>query len=207
MNEATKAEMREKLGNISQLQDLLFGEHIREYQQRFDLYDEKIKSLEEKNRETQSIIDQRFEQLERKIMREMSLADNSLEKKIQYFNTTYKEEQQQIRKDLEQAAKQNDDSFRYLQDTINTQSSNLKTEIAQSKSAVDEEMRLLKQQINEKLSSSIAELSSGKVSHTDLAEVLFEISLKLKGTDVELKTDSIEQNGHSESPNFEENHN
>ncbi len=207
MNEATKAEMREKLGNISQLQDLLFGEHIREYQQKFDLHHQKIESLAEKHREAQSIIDEHFEQLEKRIMREISLTTNSLEKKIQYFNTTHKEEQQQIRKDIEQAARQADDSIQHLQDTIKSQGSNLKTEIAQSKSAMDEEMRLLKQQITEKLSSSIAELSKGKVSRIDLAEVLFEISLKLKDTDIELETDSAEKNGHLESSNFEENHN
>ena len=43
----------------------------------------------------------------------------------------------------------------------------------------------MKQQVLEKLESNLSDLSTNKVSRTDLAEVLFELCLKLKSKDAE----------------------
>ena len=180
MSEITKAEIRQKLGNIKQLQELLFGEKTKEYDRQINSLQARLDRLESDRHQSQSIIDERLEQLENKLIERINSVSNSLEQKIQYFNTDNKKEQQQIKTDLELVAKQTRDSIDYLQDSIKTQNSNFEAEITQSKVVLNEEMRLVKQQITEKLNSSLSKLSTGKVSRSDLAEVLFEISLKLK---------------------------
>ena len=42
MNEISKAEMRQRLGNISQLQELLFGEQIEQYNSQIEQHDRAI---------------------------------------------------------------------------------------------------------------------------------------------------------------------
>ena len=187
MSKITKAEIRQKLGNITQLQELLFGEQTREYDRKLDLYRARLDRLESDCLKSQLSIDKRFKELENKLIERINSATNSLEKKIQYFNTNNKEEQKQIKTNLELVAQQTHDSIDYFQDSIKTQNNNFQAEIIQSKVALDEEMCLLKQQITEKLNNSLSELSSEQVSRSDLAEVLFEICLKLKKSDNELE--------------------
>jgi len=180
MNEITKSEIRKKLGNITQLQDLLFGEQTKEYNQRLDSYSQRLDRLEEDYKKSQLLLDERLEQLEDKLADQISLAINSLEKKIQYLNINHKEEQQKIKQDINSCSQQIDRDTNYIRDSIKTQSKNLKIEIAESKTALNQEIILLKKQINNKLDSSLTELSQGKISRNDLAEVLFELCLKLK---------------------------
>lgn len=194
MSEITKAEIRQKLGNITQLQELLFGEQTREYDRKLDLYQTRLNRLESDLQESQLVIDERLKELESKLIERINSVANSLEKKIQYFNTNNKKERQQVKTDLELVTQQTSDNIDYLQDSINTQNSNLKVEITQSKVALDKEMRLLKQQITQKLNSSLSELSAGKVSRSDLAEVLFEICLKLKEPNTNFELSTAKQN-------------
>ena len=178
-----KAEIRQRLGNITQLQELLFGEQTREYDRKLDLYQTRLDRLESDCRKSQIVINERLEELESKLIEQINSVANSLEKKIQYFNTNNKKEREPIQTNLELVAQQTRDSIDYLQKSIKTQNNNFQAEITQSKVALDEEMRILKQQITEKLNYSLSELSTKKISHSDLAEVLFEICLKLKESD------------------------
>lgn len=186
MSEITKTEIRQKLGNIKQLQELLFGEQTREFNQKFDSYCDRLNHLESNYQKLELVLDERFAALEDKIVQQLNLATNSLEKKIQYLNSTSKEERLKIKEDLNFISRQASDRIDYLQESFKKQNNNLRTEINQSKTALDEEISLLKQQITDKLNSSLAELSTGKVSRNDLAEVLFELCLKLKETNTNL---------------------
>lgn len=183
MGEMTKAEMRQKLGNISQLQELLFGEQTREYDRKLDLYQAKLEQLESDCQKSQLSIDKRLEELESKLIEQINSAINSLEKKVQSFNTSTKKEQEQIKTNLDLVAQQTRDRIDFLQNSIKTQNNNFIAEITQSKVALDEEMCLLKQQITERLNYGLSELSAGKISRSDLAEVLIEVCLKLKESD------------------------
>ncbi|MGD1921492.1 MAG: hypothetical protein ACFCAD_22940 [Pleurocapsa sp.] len=186
MSEITKTEIRQKLGNITQLQELLFGEQTREINLKFDSYGDRLSHLESNYQKLQLVLDERFEELENKLVQQINLATNSLEKKIHYLNLTSKEEHQKIKADLDFISQQSSDRIDHLQGSIKQQNNNLKVEINQSRAALDEEMNLLKQQITDRLNSSLAELSTGKVSRNDLAEVLFELCLKLKEPDIAL---------------------
>ncbi len=196
MSEITKTEMREKLGNVKQLQELLFGEQIKEYNQKFDSYYDRINYIESNYKNSQVVLGERLKELEKRLTAQIDLAINSLEKKIQYLNLTSKEEGQQIKQNLDLISQQTRNSIDYLQDSIKNQNNNLKSEIAQTKTALDGEIGLLKQQITDKLNSSLSELSTGKVSRSDLAEVLFELCLKLKDPDISFETPEKEEANH-----------
>ena len=186
--------MRAKLGNITQLQELLFGEQTKEYNQKFDSYCDRLNQLETNYQKLQLVMDERFKKLENKLIQQINLANNSLEKKAQYLSVNTKKEQQQIKEELNIFSQQSRDSIDYLQESLKTQNTNLKAEITQAKIATDREIYLLKQQVTDKLNSSLTELSAGKVSRHDLAEVLFELCLKLKEPDTALEEKQEESN-------------
>lgn len=192
MSEITKIELREKLGNVSQLQELLFGEQTREYNQKLNSYCDRLDQLESNYQKLQLVMDERFKEFESKLVQQITLANNSLEKKVQYLNSSNKKDQEKIKEDLRFFSQQSSDNIDYLKESIRTQNINLKAEITQSKIAVDREIGLLKQQITDKLNSSLEELSTGKVSRDDLSEVLFELCLKLRQPNAVIEANELE---------------
>ena len=72
MSEITKTEIRQKLGNITQLQELLFGEQTREINQKFDSYGDRLSHLESNYQKLQLVLDERFEELENKLVQQIN---------------------------------------------------------------------------------------------------------------------------------------
>ncbi len=203
MNEITKAEMRKRLGNITQLQDLLFGEQINQYNRQLEQYNQRLNNLEANSQKFQLVIEERMAQLENKLLHQINLTANSLERKIKYVNLTAQEDHNKIQQELDRLSQHSYENIDFLQTSLDAKVSSLKAEIAQSKSASDHDLQLAKQQIFEKLESNLAELSSNKVSRGDLAEVLFELCLKLKGTDANLELPESAADERSQQSEFD----
>lgn len=187
MREITKSELRKRLGNISQLQELLFGEQIEQYNYRLEQQDRRLKQLEANSNKFQLNIEEQIERLEDRLLHRIDGIANSLEKKITYLNFTAQEKHREFKHELDTLSKHSYENIDYLQNSLNTNTNNLKAEIDRTKSTIDRDLQQLKQQISEKLASNLDKLAANKVSRTDLAEVLFELCLKLKDTDVDLE--------------------
>ncbi len=87
MTGITKEEMRRKLGNITQLRELLFGEQIEEYERKFDQSFQQInelstelKQLEGKFTEFRADMKQQLYNLENNLSKDINSAVDSLEK-------------------------------------------------------------------------------------------------------------------------------
>jgi len=188
MGEITKAEIRQKLGNISQLQDLLFGEEMAEFNQKFREHTQTIHDLEARQEKFQLSIEERINQLENQLTLKIDSVGKTLEKKLKYLKFTTQDLQDKLQQDLNSVSQYSYKSIDSLQNNLKIQANDLRTEITQSKASSDRDLKLLKQQVMERLESSLTQLSTGKVSRSDLAEVLFELCLKLKepSTDLEL---------------------
>lgn len=199
MNQITKAEMRKKLSNITQLQELLFGEQIDEYNHKLEQHNQRLNQLEANSQKFQFVIEERIERLESNLLHKLNSIANSLERKIKYLSLTTKEEQSEIRQELNSLSQHSYDSIDFLQNSLNSYTNSLKTEITESKAASDRDLQLLKQQISEKLESNLSDLSSNKVSRTDLAEVLFELCLKLKGAEADVESPNAENEAENQT--------
>jgi hypothetical protein len=185
MNEINQSEIRKRLGNITQLQELLFGEQIKTSNQKLDLHQQQLEQLETNYQELQLFVEDRLVQLEKKLMQQINLTTGSLAKKVQHLNFTHQSEQQETKKKLDIIYRQVENNLNYLQNSMKTQNNNLKTEIATSKTSLEQEIRQLKQQITDKIDSSLSALSISKVSRHDLAEILLELYLKLKDSNLD----------------------
>lgn len=194
MNEITKAEIRKRLGNITQLQEVLLGEQIEEYNHKLEQYRQKISQIEANSQKFQQVTEERITQLEKNLILRLNSIANALEKKIKYVNTVAQQEQSKLQEELNSVSQHNYENIDLLQNSINTNNNSLKTEIIQTKSALEQDLQQLKQQIFEKLESNLLELSTNKISRNDLAEVLFELCLKLKETDVNMAMSNSEEN-------------
>uniref|UniRef100_A0ACD5GR41 Uncharacterized protein n=1 Tax=Desertifilum tharense IPPAS B-1220 TaxID=1781255 RepID=A0ACD5GR41_9CYAN len=75
MNDISKDEMRERLGNIEQIRDLLFGSQVREFEKRFNELESSLSSYQQEMRD-------RLNQLTDDMTTELRATVDSLEKKL-----------------------------------------------------------------------------------------------------------------------------
>lgn len=191
MTGITKEEMRRKLGNITQLRELLFGEQIEEYERKFDLSFQQInelstevKQLEGKFTEFRADMRQQLYKLENNLSQEISSAVDSLEKKIQYLNLNTRSETKKLHQEIQEIAQSTDRSIEEVTDNLKSETKYLRDELSKTRNDLEKDAQNLKEQLTEKIEKNLVELTDGKVSRADLAEVLFELCLKIKGTNM-----------------------
>ena len=192
MNEITKAEIRKRLGNITQLQELLLGDKIDEYNYKLQSYQLKIDALAAKLEDVLTVTDEHLARLESKLISRIEAVANTLEKKQNYYQMQTQAEQHKLQQELGTVSEYSQENIDFLRQKINTNTNNLKLEISQSKSDLDRDLSIFKQQIISQLEDNIHRLSTNKISRADLAEVLFDLCLKLKETDKNLDYSSSE---------------
>ena len=184
MNEVTKAEIRKRLGNISQLRELLLGDKIDEYDRKLEQYQLKLDNLELNLQQSQTATNQSIARLESKMLQRMEAIAKILADRTEYHRLETKGHQDKLQQELDDLANYSHDNIDLLQKSFNTDINSLKIEIAQSKLDLDRDLSLFKQELLDRFEVHFLELANNKISRTDLAEVLFELCLKLKETDI-----------------------
>ncbi|WP_377477521.1 MAG: hypothetical protein P2A85_03355 [Microcoleus anatoxicus] len=176
MAEITKEEMRERLGNIDQIRDIIFGAQLREYDNRFDKIDSELSMM-------QQDMQARIEQVKTVLSGEMRAAVDSFEKKIKSITLNTQEESADLRQQIDRVNRKFSSSIEALDEAIDSQTSSIRDELSQTRERLSEETRTLKTQVFEELDRRFSMLREVKVSRDDMAEILFELGMRLKGTE------------------------
>ena len=108
MTELKKSEVRQKLGNITQIRELLFGEQIEEYNRNFEQLKQNNQHLESQIEELslnlerfKSDTEEHLLQFKNNISEEIKTAINSLEKKLKYLSVNTFTEVNKIYQDID----------------------------------------------------------------------------------------------------------
>ncbi|MEL7037868.1 MAG: hypothetical protein AAFO04_19965 [Cyanobacteria bacterium J06592_8] len=176
MAEISKEEMRDRLGNIEQIRDILFGGQAREYNSRFEQLESNL-SLVQQN------LQDRIEQMRTAILSELHMSVDAVEKKLQTLTLSTQEETADIRHQLDGTHRKFSHSVDVIRENVETQTKSLKTEVSQSQIKLHEEMKTLRTQVFEELERRFSHLNDGKVARGEMAEILFEVGMRLKNTE------------------------
>lgn len=176
MVEITKEEMRERLGNIDQIRDIIFGAQLREYNARFEKIESDITMMQQE-------IHDYAEQVKSVLSSELRAAVESLEKKIKSLTSNSQEETADLRQQIERVNRKFSTNIEALDKTLDQQTSSLREELLQTREKLQEDVRNLKNQIFEELERRFSMLREVKISKDDMAEILFELGMRLKGTE------------------------
>ena len=176
MADLTKEEMRDRLGNIDQIRDIILGSQLREFETRFDKLESDLSMVQ------QDIID-RTDQLKTVLSTEMRAAVDSMEKKFKNLNLNTQEETADVRQQIDRINRKFSSSLEALDEAIDNQTNSIRDELSQTRDRIQEEVRTLKNQVFEELERRFSVLREGKVARDDMAEILFELGMRLKGTE------------------------
>ena len=176
MADISKEEMRERLGNIDQIRDILFGGQAREYNNRFEQLESNL-SLVQKN------LTDRIEQTRVALLSELHTSIEAVEKKIKTLTLSTQEETGDIRHQLEGTHRKFSHSIDGLRENLDSQTNLMKSEVSQTRDKLHGEIQTLRTQVFEELERRFSHLSEGKVARGEMAEILFEVGMRLKKTE------------------------
>ncbi|GAB4277135.1 MAG: hypothetical protein Fur0025_02840 [Oscillatoriaceae cyanobacterium] len=177
MGDAIRDEMRDKLGNLDQIRDLLFGDRIRDYENRFLRMESELGAVRQ---EMQTSI----EQLKNQLSAELNVAVNSIEKKLKYLSATADEEIEDIRQQLERSTQISSTSIAAIDKNFKSQTNSLQERISQTRQILEQEIDAVKSELLKELDKRYTNLGEAKLSRDYLAELLFELCMRVKGTDL-----------------------
>ena len=183
MTDVTNDEMRERLGNLDQIRELLFGQKIRDYDLFTEQCDHRLNRLESDFSAFQNEVRNQLIEIQDSLTEEIHAAIDSLEKKLQYLNLTSQENLSTLQTQLDFDSGEAIKKINTLQQSLAEKSSGLERKIAEDRQKLGEELQALRVQVFDTVDREFSQIKDNKLSRTDLAEVLFELCLKIKGSE------------------------
>ncbi|WP_036477383.1 hypothetical protein [Myxosarcina sp. GI1] len=183
MNDLSRETMRERLGNIDRIRDLLFGYEIQEYQKRFENCERRLEKIESEFTQFQTEMNARLEHLQSDLSTEIHSAVDSLEKKLRYLTLTTQNETSNFKQELKSLTDRNSGSIDSLYKDVEAKTNSVRDELTRTKQTLQEDVRLLRERIFTELEQKFDNLKDAKISRAELAEFLFELCFKVKGAE------------------------
>ncbi|QLE54094.1 hypothetical protein [Nostoc sp. TCL26-01] len=173
MSQMSRDDVRERLGNIDQIRDIILGTQLRDYENRFSKLESDISLLQQ---QTRSHIDQ----LKSNFSAELKTGLEVLEKKLKSLNITTQEETLDLRQQVDRLNKKFSNNFQSLDETLDSQTTSIRDEIFQTKVQLQDDVTALRDMILEEIDRRFSQLTDNKVSKDDMAETLFALGMRLK---------------------------
>jgi hypothetical protein len=190
MRDITQEEMRDRMGNIDLIRDIIFGPKLQEYDNRIDKLESNLSLLEKETHD-------RIEQVKTDCLTELRSSVEALEQKIKSLSLTFQKDHADMRQLIDRTYQNFSGSLESIDKTLVSQTTSIRKELSETREKLQDDTRNLKSQIFDELEKRFSLLTNAKVSRNDMADILFELGLRLKGTDLakELK----EANNNNES--------
>ncbi|MBW4672167.1 MAG: gp58-like family protein [Cyanomargarita calcarea GSE-NOS-MK-12-04C] len=173
MNQMSREDVRERLGNIDQIRDVIFGTQLREYENRFSKLESDMSLLHQEMRS-------HVEQLKANFSTELKSAVEVLDKKLKSVSLTSQEDAVDLRQQVDRLNRKFSNSVQSLDETLDTQTTSIRDEVFQTKVKLQEDITGLRELILEELDKRFSELRESKVSKDDMAETLFALGMRIK---------------------------
>ena len=176
MSQISRDDVRERLGNVDQIRDIIFGAQIRDYDNRFSKMESDIQLFQKEMRS-------HVEQLKAHFTAELKAAVESLDKKHKSLSLSSQEEAADLRQLVDRLNKKFSGSVQSLDEALDSQTTSIREELSQTKDLLQDDISALRDLILEELERRFSDLRDNKVSRDDMAETLFALGMRLKGTE------------------------
>jgi hypothetical protein len=198
MSQMSKDDIRERLGNIDQIRDIIIGPQLREYENRFSKIESDVSLLQQQMR-------CHVEQIKGSFSIELKTAVESLEKKLKSVSASGQEEALDLRQQVDRLNRKFSSNIQSLDEALDSQTMSIREEVTQTKGQLQGDITALRDLVMEELERQFSQLTETKVSKDDIAETLFALGMRLKGTEFipQLREAANENNDYNPLPLLE----
>lgn len=166
--------------NLDQIRDLLFGQQLDVYNNRFSQCGDRLEQLEESLQTFQGQVRGQLQQLEGTIADELLNLNQGLEKKLKYFSNASTSELGQLELGLKGEMDGFTQELNTFQRDITQQFGTMKNELETLRQHLDRSLNSLKEAIAKEWNDNFNDLNEGKLTKDQLGKMLFEFSLKTR---------------------------
>lgn len=188
------ADFREQFANIDQIRNILFGDQMRVYETRLDQLEESLSTLQTELHERISSVQDTFSS-------DLRTAIDGLERLIKSQGLQEARERTEIMQQVEQVNRRLTTNINELNGTIQQDLVTLQDDLLSSRQKLYDEIKKLESQISNELEKRTSNLTDSKLARGDLAEMLFELGLKLNSVD-KLSSDGDSSMSSDERPEY-----
>jgi exonuclease VII large subunit len=186
MNEQA-SNLNSSFGNIDQIREILFGSQLQSFSDRLNTLEGAVKTLQadtdRRFREIQESSNNRIDKVQQALSAELQNAISSLSAEIKALGDRDAQEIGETRQNLDRLSKRLSANVATLDETIDKQARSLRDDLLSSHRKLQSELLNLREQLFEDFEKRMNSLTSAKISREDMADLFFELVLKLKGTD------------------------
>jgi DNA anti-recombination protein RmuC len=177
------------MGNVELIRDIIFGSKLQEYDNRLDKLESHLSLLDKEMRD-------RTLAVKTECLTELRASVDSLEEKIKSLSLTSQRDNADIRQLIDRTYKSFSSRLESIDKTVVSQGSSIRKELSETREKLQEDTQSLKAQIFDELEKRFSMLKDAKLSRNDMADILFELGLRIKKAEFtpELK-DSTNSNG------------
>lgn len=172
--------------NIEQIRELLFGTQLKQLSNRLDSLETTLKEQKEETDKRIAALkietDRSLQKLQESLSTELQTSFRSLSEEFKAMKEKNIQDREELDQQLESISKRLSSNVANIDEAIDKQTRSLRDDVLSSHKKLQSDLIQMKKQVVENFEKRLANLGSSKVSREDIADMFFEIVLKLKGT-------------------------
>jgi hypothetical protein len=184
----TNANIGQGFGNVDQIRDILFGPQLKEYSNRIQSLESALKEYKEETDKRLITLkletDKSLERVQQVLSTEFQSGLEELTKELRSIAARNEEERNETLQQVDRLSKRLSSNVATLDEAIDKQTRSLRDDLLSSHKKLQGDLMELRNQFFEELEKRISPLTAVKMAKEDMAELFFELVLKLKGTDL-----------------------
>ena len=172
-----KQDIRDRLGNVDQIRDIIIGRQLREYDERLSQFESQL-SLVDRD------LHDRVEELKVSLSTQLGTAIDAFDKRLKGITASVQDETVELRQQSERLTQKLQNSSQNLDSEIDRKTGVLNERLGETRDKLHDDIRTLKSQVFEQLEERFSSLRDGKLAKDEVADLLFEIGIRLRGEEV-----------------------
>jgi gas vesicle protein len=186
MNQAQQ-DLGQGFNNIEQIRELLFGNQLKQLSTQLEGLEAALKEHQEDTNKRITALkvesDRSLQKSQQTLSTEFQTAIRSLSEDVKSMKEKDSQDKNEIEQQIESISKRLSTNVATLDEAIDKQTRSLRDDVLSSHKKLQSDLIQMKTQLLEGFEKRMSSLTSSKVNREEIAEMFFEIGLKLKGTD------------------------
>lgn len=172
-----KQDIRDRLGNVDQIRDIIIGRQLREYDERLGQFESQLSLIDRD-------LHDRVEELKVSLSTQLNTAVDGFEKRLKGLAAALEDETIELRQQGDRLTQKLQSSSQNLDGEIDRKTGSLNERLSETRDKLQDDIRSLKAQVFEQLEERFSALRDGKLAKDEVADLLFEIGIRLRGEEV-----------------------
>ncbi|MGB3200380.1 MAG: hypothetical protein WBA99_05735 [Nodosilinea sp.] len=169
----SRASVREQLGNIDQIREILFGTELRSYSDRVEQIENRLSILQQEARD-------RYEDVKQVMLTQIHGAFEDLDRKTKNLTLKGNDENTEIREQMDRLSKQLASHADGLSEAIDSSMNSLRRDFTLNRQKLEDDLQTLRQQVFDDLDQRLTTLNHSKTAKDELSDMLFGLGTRLK---------------------------